>query len=732
MKRIFIWRNSLLFYLIVISLFNLLLLYFPLTNVFGYEFSAFNALLISFLSGIYTLSYFKSIKIPQPHSTLTELMKSLGLMLMIPFVISVVNSIIYGFCSFWDGILFYLILTSPSVLVGSSLGIIVFRYVKKLRVLLFIIIYLFIFVTALYEIYFYPQVYLFNPLFGFFPGTIYDEGLSINLKILSYRFINTIFFWIIFVFFGRAARSVIYLIIMLIVASGFYYLSPYFGYSTTFNKLTRELTAKIETDHVIMYADKRIPVDKLKYIALNQEYYYLQLSEYLEVSSTEKIVSFLFKNQYQKKLLFGSGSADVAKPWLNQIYISEGSWEHTLKHEMAHCLSADFGIGLLSLAGDLNPALIEGVAEASDSFYDENDVHYMAALAFQNGYEADIAGLFSRFNFFTRTSSISYVYAGSFIKFLIDQYGIKKFKLFYASNHFTDTYGVSLNEVINNFESFLSSYKEARLKHSADYYFGRKPIFKKICPRHIAEEINDGWEQIRIEDYEGAQSVFSGVLEKDNNYSALIGLSTALENLGSLELSLKKLVDNLNYFKGESNYFNIIFLEADLNAKLGNYFVADTLYSFLLKMEPNRKLKYLSKTRIELLNDEKLMSLYLNGSDYDKYHVLRNLNRSKYKYFTFPVIFNLSEQLNEDYQLLLDQFDKNISVNDYFSSYGILKLSQNMMSNFDFSNARKMAGLALRYKEDKNLLKLLNENYNKAEWMLGNSDKILKNMQLSQ
>ncbi|MEE8414958.1 MAG: MFS transporter, partial [Desulfobacterales bacterium] len=37
-----------------------------------------------------------------------------------------------------------------------------------------------------YEIYFNPQVYVFNPFIGFFPGTIYDEGISVSGKLILY------------------------------------------------------------------------------------------------------------------------------------------------------------------------------------------------------------------------------------------------------------------------------------------------------------------------------------------------------------------------------------------------------------------------------------------------------------------------------------------------------------------------------------------------------------------
>ncbi len=124
MKNIFTGRNYLSFYLLILLLVNLALLKLPLTNVFGYEFSVINSLLIVLLSGIYTI-YFSDINFGKKNiNFIPELLKSLILFLLIPFSVSVVNSAIYGFCSFTDGLLFYIVITCPSIIIGIALGLI--------------------------------------------------------------------------------------------------------------------------------------------------------------------------------------------------------------------------------------------------------------------------------------------------------------------------------------------------------------------------------------------------------------------------------------------------------------------------------------------------------------------------------------------------------------------------------------------------------------------------------
>ncbi len=198
MKNIFKWRNYLGFYILVVLLFNLALLKLPLTNVFGYEFSVINSLLIILLSGIYTIYFFEINFSKENRDFIPELFKSLTPLLIIPFSVSVINSVFSGFCSFIDGLLFYIVITCPSIIIGISLGLISVLIADRFRVVLLFMLCFGILMIIAYEIYFNPQVYVFSPIIGFFPGTIYDEGISVSGKLILYRFFNLLFFgWII-------------------------------------------------------------------------------------------------------------------------------------------------------------------------------------------------------------------------------------------------------------------------------------------------------------------------------------------------------------------------------------------------------------------------------------------------------------------------------------------------------------------------------------------------------
>ena len=57
------------------------------------------------------------------------------------------------------------------------------------------------------------------------------------------------------------------------------------------------------------------------------------------------------------------------------------------------------------------------------------------------------------------------------------------------------------------------------------------------------------------------------------------------------------------------------------------------------------------------------------------------------------------------------------------SSYAAYKLSQYMLENFDYINARKYAALSLRVKEYNPFYIVMQEHFNKTNWFYKNADR---------
>jgi hypothetical protein len=740
LKKIFSYRSRLIVYLLLVFFLNLILINLPLLNVFGYELSVFNSVLLTFVSGFYIISFAKKEKenaFPDKnrdgfHKKFPQkLILPSILFLLIPFLVSVINSFFTGFCSFSDGLLFYIVITFPSVIIGFACGLVSSFLFKRFRRILFFILIILILLIALGEFYFNPQVYFYNPVLGFLPGTIYDEGLTVDLKLVMYRLLNLFFFGglltgIIFHLSGKIKFNKIFFILYLIiipVASIF--LSPSFGFSTTFGKLKSELNNHISTEHFDIYFDKEISDHFVKLIILHHEYFYRELKEYLNTTTKEKIQSFIFNNSQQKKILFGSANADVAKPWLYSTFTTNDNYNLSLKHEIAHCFSAEFGEGPFKIADMINPFLIEGIASACSPFYDENDLDFLASIAYKNGYKINLEKMYDFASFFTQTSSLSYIYAGSFTKFLIDNYGIEKFKQLYSDLDFQKIYSKSINELGNEYLTYLNKFDTDGKEDKANYYFGRKSIFYKVCPRFIADRIEKAWNHFQNKEYKEAEEIFKYTLNRAETYSSIIGLANTVAEMDLRDSSIAIIKKYLDNFDNTAYYYNLEFNLSDLYAEKGNIEKADSIYKKLFNQNPNTTIYYLSDLRRVLLNKENRIKDYLSGNNTEKYSILKELNKKNYMYSSFPVMVDLSKNLDGDYLSFIKQFDKTFFVNSYISAYSLFRLSEYMAENLDFSRARKMAALSLRFKEDYSLNSLLKENYKKLNWFYQNSETIL-------
>jgi hypothetical protein len=714
--------------LVIIVLFDLLLTRLPLTSVFGFEYSALNSILLLFITGFLTISFLR-----KGEELIRILIRLTPYFLLIPAVISIANSLLTTTCSLGDGFLFYLVITVPSILIGTSLGSFSFLILPRFSRLVFLLLLLLIIFIPLSEFYFNPQIYFYNPLVGFFPGTIYDEGLSVTYKLVVYRLLNIVFFATIFSLSLLGIKKqlrfnkVSFMLLVSMVVVFFIYLSPNIGFSTTKAKIESALQGKCYSEHFEFIYDNSIDPEYLKNVIVHHEYYYSELKRYFNSVPPGKITSFIFKDNQQKGELFGSANADMAKPWLYQVFTTKNDFDVSLKHELAHVFSAAFGSGPFRITGHYNPALVEGIAEAASPFYGTWYIDQLASVAWNNNYKVNIVDLFNGFSFFSQASSLSYIYAGSFSNFLIKRYGIEKFCDWYKGKSFNGVYTLSLEEVAKLYYSYLYDLGYSDKPNTAQYYFGRTSIFSKFCPRYIADRLEKGWAFYYNNNYSEAEKVFTKLNSITRNYSALFGLVNCKIKLNKDDEGLLLLKDELADFKNTSYYYGLELLLGDMLVRKGFFIEAKEKYFLLNNLDPDFHLDYLSKLRLNLAVSNSLIKNYVTGNDSDKYVILKKYNSDSYDYASLPVIIDLAVSLHIPYREFIKIFDKTIFVNDVFSSYGTYYLSEYMMEHLDYERARKLAALALRYNSGDKINLFLRSHFLKSEWIFYNSEAVLKN-----
>jgi hypothetical protein len=322
----------------------------------------------------------------------------------------------------------------------------------------------------------------------------------------------------------------------------------------------------------------------LKYL---HEFYYNEIDSQLALENNVKIKSYIFKNRIQKKELFGSENADVAKPWMKQIYLDEQNFTRSLKHELVHILSGEFGNKPFDVAANVNPSLIEGLAMAVENNYDDKEIDYIVSLAVDAGYATELAQLFSGLNFFGSVSSKSYLYAGSFIKYLMNTYGIELVKKLYKEGDFLSSIGKSIDALEIEYNTYLKSLNYIPNKETAKLYFGMQPLIKKTCPRVAARVEREGWEFYRVKKYDAALEKFEFVFNSTGSYSSFNGILLSKIQLGHYKTALNLAEENLSIFENTSYFYNLELRIADLSILNSDSLNAIKKIELLLKQNPS-------------------------------------------------------------------------------------------------------------------------------------------------
>ena len=676
--------------LIVIS-FTVFLQFLPLTNTTGYEFSFLTSFLLFFIGGMLSVSTFN-----KREKVLFALFFN-----VVPFLISIVGNILFSTCPISNDAFFYLVLSVPSFMNGYLIGLIISNSVKRFRFLVFIFTSIGILLISLVEFYFRPQIYFYNIVYGYFPGTMYDENISITIKLIAYRILSFGFIYFIYLMSLSKSKFKKYSLLWIptIIFLWFMVLKPVFGFGTSNNDIQSELTQELVTEHFKIYTDKNIEFDPTS-IEEMHEFYYAEIKEKLTLSEDRVITSYIFKDNVQKKRLFGSENADVAKPWLKQIYLDENTFQRSLKHEIVHILAGEFGNAPFDVAANINPALIEGLAMAIENNFDDMDIDYIVALAIKNGNSLKLENLFSGYNFLGNLSSQSYLFSGSFIKYLINTHGIEKVKELYSNGDFQLTYGTSIKKFEEDFLTYINELGFTSNAEIVQLYFGRPALIQKVCPRLAARIERSGWDLYRSEKYDAALEKFNFVYNSVGSYSSLNGILLTNTRLNKNKYALLLAEEKLPSFSNTSYFYNLILRIADLEVLCGDSTRAIERIIQLEKLNPS--IQYYAESKIRNLlisNGIDVYIKYLYANSEERFNIL--LNSCETLNLNPSIVLKLVELIpyvqgeKNKFTEIMDSVDLGLSRESVFAAY---KLSQ----YFYRLNDLKRASAFSKYAIDKN------------------------------
>lgn len=508
------------------------LAFIPLFNMVGYESAAFYGVLF----GI-TLSFLGHERFGE--SSWARALSQNLVLLVPPFLILTLNALRVRNCDFTTGAAFWLAIPVMSIAVATTWGWFVSSYTQGRRKLRYLLTAGFVLLTIIdftARLALQPPIIGFHVFLGYFSGSIYDEALSLPNALVAYRVGHLFLIATLITTVGARRRHaasgqmprqwIAAAVVCFIGMTWMVSQRHHNGIDLTRDVIADALGGRIETEHFVIYYPAEAPyADQIGRIAQDHEFRYAEMEAYFGTDPVElhgeKVRSFVYPNRDRKGDLMGARRTLVAKIWLREIHIL-WRWygDHMLAHELAHVFTEPFGSGPLRLSTRFgvfpNMGLVEGIATAADWDAESLNPHEAsAALRRMNG-APDIAALVGAEGFWTQSSGRAYTLMGSFVRWLVAEYGIEKFREAYPTGDFRSAYGKSPADLVEEWEAFVDAIdlNDEELER-ARYIYDRKSIFQKVCARTIAELRVAAQRSSRAGDRRAARELYERILAFD-------------------------------------------------------------------------------------------------------------------------------------------------------------------------------------------------------------------------
>lgn len=518
------------------ALISIALLFVPLAGALGFEYSAVTGFILSFVSVFVSAELISGDN--RSHAAgkrISDRVSSILLVnllfLVVVYLIGLTGSLLKGDCFIREGTVFFLLIPVVSVFFSSSLGLLTGSLLGRRGFITGALILIGVFAYSLRELYTEPSLFVYNPLYGFFPGPIYDEAIPVTDTLVIYRLVTALwgllFLALLHLANGLGYRRVgawdfIKLIVIGIALLTAYSYESELGISYDREYITENiLPASLETDHFVIYYDPSSPeAGRIDLIAGDHEWRYAELSRFLDVDTEEKIRSYIYPDTETRKRVVGAGDTTIANPIHGEIHLVYGAFpDPILKHELTHVMAGDFGTKLLRMSPKVG--LLEGLAVAADWGGDGYDPHQWSKAIIENGMAPDLADI-TGFGFWYAPPGLSYTLMGSFSRYLIDAYGIEKFKTVYRTGDFS-VYGKDLPGLAAEWKKFLEGVDApAEVNELAKARFGAPGIFTASCPRRVGALKSEGYGYYANDNFLRARKAFTEALEYDGNDPALL------------------------------------------------------------------------------------------------------------------------------------------------------------------------------------------------------------------
>lgn len=365
-------------------------------------------------------------------------------------------------CNLPRGVLFFVLLPGIGTLYGASLGHILGKY--RFSVVWVFVLCLFPLFETFWTLYTHPPIFAFDHLWGFFPGSIYDETIAIDDRLWKFRSITglraTLLFFLAygskFLTRARSQSPWLHYPALIAIAALLWAIDlsagGRMGYATRRSHVLQALPTTVVGDGFVLHFPPKTRPKAQQSLARAHAFW---LNKYRHLfpntgSKPRVIHSYIYKDSAMKARFIGAANTMLAKPWLGEIHIHGLGYPHpTLGHELVHALAAPWGSPPFSVTARgylwVQLAWIEGLAQALTPPQGLSDLHTQARSLRKLGYLRPLESILDPIGFWRQQPRRAYAQVGSFIAYLIDRFGTKPLRLAYAHGDIHAAYGPYLD-----------------------------------------------------------------------------------------------------------------------------------------------------------------------------------------------------------------------------------------------------------------------------------------------
>ena len=450
---------------------------------------------------------------------LTAVLMDLLVLLGIACGVLFVGQIWQPSCDPWGGLWFFLMGPGMSGVVGTTCGLwgavlMHPRRARRTQVAVGLLPFALCLLLGLWRLYAEPVVFAYDPFWGYFSGSIYDEAITLGRTYLLFRAYNLagVAAAVLLLHLGLDATRVqvvtpswngptrleaLVVSTLALATAAMGWNADRLGFTATQASLARALSGTHVTDHfVIHYVPASSTAREIELVASEHEFAWHRLHELMGREPRAPVHSYVFASSEQKRTLMGAGNVEVAAPWRGQIYLNHQAFPHSvLHHELAHVFASTVGDPVFGVSAStsgagawLNLALVEGIATAlAPQAIDRLDVHDQAAVLDRLGLMPKLSDIMGA-GFWAKASRHAYTSAGSFCLWLIETYGFEPMAVLYRSaGDFVAAYERPLSELEDAWLAFLRArnVSEDDVRAQSQRY-KVKAIFERPCAHRAA------------------------------------------------------------------------------------------------------------------------------------------------------------------------------------------------------------------------------------------------------